>query len=256
MKTRFTNHRLPIRLGLLILLILWLAAGALAVLAAGSLTIPVSRTTGGGQIMTGGGYTVVGAAGQPDAGRLYGGSLRVNGGVIGEMVTQPQPPIISPRAYLPITWSCYPQWAVLNETEPNNLFNQANPIPNLPVLVKGSHDGAAGGGDVFSLTLEAGRGVDVSLFTENVSGVQLLAYDAAGTELTRDYAAPFMLAFTTSYSGTYYVYVFSASEAGNNASYTLTLRVGSPLPGFEPIAAPAVDEGRLNQPPEIKSGTP
>ena len=231
--------------------LLLLTVGA-TVLATGEFTMPVGRATGGGQVMTGGSYTVVGAAGQSDAGQMSRGNLRVNGGVIGEAVVTPQPPIISPRAYLPITWSSYPQWAVLNETEPNNLFNQANPIKNLPVLVKGSHDGAAGGGDVFSLTLEAGRGVDVSLFTGNVSGVQLLAYDAAGTELTRDYAAPFMLAFTTSYSGTYYVYVFSASEAGNNASYTLTLRVGNPLPGFEAIAAPAVDEGRLNRLPEVE----
>ena len=114
--------------------------------------------------MTGGAYTVVGAAGQPDAGQMSGGSLRVNGGVIGEVIVTPQAPILAPRAYLPIAWQNYPQWLRLDEAEPNNLFGQANPIPSLPALVSGSHDGAAGGGDVFSLSLEAGRIVDVSLY--------------------------------------------------------------------------------------------
>ena len=113
--------------------------------------------------MTGGSYTVVGAAGQPDAGQMSGGNLRVNGGVIGEVIVTPQAPVLAPRAYLPITWHSYPQWLRLDEVEPNNLFNQANPIPSLPALVSGSHDGAAGGGDVFSLSLEAGQEVEVTL---------------------------------------------------------------------------------------------
>ena len=136
--------------------VLLLTAGA-TVLAAGSITIPVGRATGGGQVMTGGSYTVLGSAGQPDAGQMSGGNLRVNGGVIGEVVVTPQAPILAPRAYLPITWHRYPQWLRLDELEPNNLFDQANSIPSLPALVSGSHDGAAGGGDVFSLSLEAGR---------------------------------------------------------------------------------------------------
>ena len=60
--------------------------------------------------------------------------------------------------------------------------------------------------------------------------MQLLAYDAAGVEITRDYAEPFSLSFTTAYSGTYYVYVFSIREAGNNASYTLSLQAGRSTP--------------------------
>ena len=229
---------------------LLLTAGV-TVLAAGEISIPVSRATGGGQVMTGGSYTVVGAAGQPDAGRLSGGSLRVNGGVIGEVVVTPQTSILAPRAYLPITWQSYPQWLLLDEEEPNNLFNQANPITSLPALVSGSHDGAAGGGDVFSLNLEAGQGVEVTLSTEDVSGVQLLAYDAAGVEITRDYADPFRLAFNASYSGTYYVYVFSSPESGNTASYTLQLQAGSALHGIQASAVPVMDADQLNQPPRV-----
>ena len=230
---------------------LLLTAGV-TVLAAGEISIPVSRATGGGQVMTGGSYTVVGAAGQPDAGRLSGGSLRVNGGVIGEVLVTPQVPMLAPRAYLPITWHRYPQWLLLDEVEPNNLFSQANPLPSLSALVSGSHDGAAGGGDVFGLSLEAGRIVDISLFTCNVSGVQLLAYDAAGSEITRDYSDPFRLAFTTSYSGTFYVYVFSDPEAGNTGSYTLTIRAGDPLPGLDASVAPTMDAEHMNQPPHVE----
>jgi hypothetical protein len=230
--------------------VLLLTAGA-TVLAAGSITIPVGRATGGGQVMTGGSYRVVGAAGQPDAGQMSGGFLRVNGGVIGEVVVTPQVPILASRAYLPIAWHRYPMWIRLDEAEPNNLFDQANSIPSLPALVSGSHDGAEGGGDVFSLSLEAGREVEVTLSTQDVSGVQLLAYDAAGVEITRDYAEPFALSFTTAYSGAYYVYIFSSAEAGNDASYTLSLQAGSPLHGAQAIAAPAVDAGTLNQPPPV-----
>lgn len=231
--------------------LLLLTAGA-TVLAAGEFNIPVRRATGGGQVMTGGAYTVVGAAGQPDAGQMSGGGFRVNGGVIGEVIATPQPPILAPRAYLPIAWQNYPQWLQLDETEPNNLFDQADPIPSLPALVSGAHDGAAGGGDVFSLSLEAGRIVDVSLFTGNASGVQLLAYDAAGSEITRDYSDPFRLAFTTSYSGTFYVYVFSDPEAGNTANYTLTTRAGDPLPGLDSSVAPTMDAEHMNQPPRVE----
>jgi hypothetical protein len=231
---------------------LLLIAGA-TVLAAGSITIPVGRATGGGQVMTGGFYTVVGSVGQFDAGQMSGGILRVNGGVIGEVAVTPQAPILAPRAYLPITWHSYPQWLRLDEEEPNNLFNEANSIPSLPALVSGSHDGIAGGGDVFSLSLEAGQGVEVTLSTQDVSGVQILAYDAAGDEITRDYAEPFALSFTTAYSGVYYVYIFSSAEAGNDASYTLSLQAGSPIHGAQAIIAPAVDAGTLNQPPQVRS---
>jgi hypothetical protein len=230
---------------------LLLLTASITVLASGSITIPVGRATGGGQVMTGGAYTVVGAAGQPDAGKLCGGNLRVNGGLIGEVVVTPQAPILAPRAYLPITWHSYPQWLWLDEVEPNNLFNEANSIPSLPVLVSGSHDGAVGGGDVFSLSLEAGQRVEVTLYTGDVSGVQLLAYDAAGVEITRDYADPFRLAFNASYSGTYYVYVFSSPESGNTASYTLQLQAGSALHGIQASAVPVMDADQLNQPPRV-----
>lgn len=237
--------------------LLWSSLGLLlltmstAVLAAGEYSIPVYRATGGGQMMTGGSYTVFGSAGQPDAGQLYGGDFRVNGGVIGEVEVTLQPPMLAPRAYLPIAWQSYPHWLRLDETEPNNLFDQANSIPYLPALVSGAHDGAAGGGDVFSLSLEAGRILKVSLSTGDASGVQLLAYDAAGTELTRDYTEPFALSFTTAYSGAYYVYVFSSSEAVNDATYTLSLQAGSPVNGTQTIAAPATDAAVLSQPPRV-----
>jgi hypothetical protein len=232
-------------LGLLLLMVETVA------LAADEFSIPVRRATGGGQVMIGGSYTVVGAAGQSDAGQMSGGSLRVNGGVIGEVVVTPQTSILAPRAYLPITWHSYPQWLWLDEVEPNNLFNEANSIPSLPVLVSGSHDGAVGGGDVFSLSLEAGQRVEVTLYTGDVSGVQLLAYDAAGVEITRDYADPFRLAFNASYSGTYYVYVFSSPESGNTASYTLQLQAGSALHGIQASAVPVMDADQLNQPPRV-----
>lgn len=245
MKTRFARYLI------LSLLILLTATVGMAVLAAQGLMIPASRATGGGQVMTGGSYMVIGAIGQPDAGILSGGEYRINGGVIGEMVPKQKPPVFKPRAYLPVTWQDYPQWSVLDETEPNNLFSQADPVPSLPALVSGSHDGSAGGGDVFSLSLESGRIVDVSLLTENVSGVQLLAYDAAGTLISRSYAEPFELAFTTTYNGAYYVYVFSSPDANNYAHYTLTLRAGGPLTGIEVVAAPVMDGERLNKPPEV-----
>jgi hypothetical protein len=235
---------------LLGLSLLFLLTGV-TVLAAGTITIPTGRATGGGQVMTGESYTIVGSAGQPDAGRMSGGNLRVNGGVIGEVILTPQAPVLAPRAYLPIAWHRYPQWLRLDESEPNNLFNDANSIPSLPALVSGSHDGAAGGGDVFSLSLEARREVEVTLSTQDVSGVQLLAYDAAGVEITRDYAEPFALSFTTAYSGVYYVYIFTSVEANNDASYTLYLQAGSPLHGIQAITAPTADADTLSQPPKV-----
>ena len=93
--------------------------------------------------------------------------------------------------------------------------------------------------------------MEVTLSTQDVTGVQLLAYDAAGVEITRDYAEPFALSFTTAYSGAYYVYIFSSAEAHNDASYTLYLQAGSPLHGDQAIAAPAVDADTLNQPPQV-----
>ena len=60
------------------------------------------------------------------------------------------------------------------------------------------------------------------------------------------------LAFTTSYSGTFYVYVFSDPEAGNTASYTLTIRAGDPLPGLDSSVAPTMDAEHMNQPPHVE----
>jgi hypothetical protein len=255
MKKRLSDYPLPIRLGLPVLILLLAASGGLAVLAAGGFTIPIARTTGGGQVMTGEGYTVVGAIGQPDAGQLSGEGLRVNGGVIGEAISGTQTPSVRPRVYMPIAWRVYPITA-MNESEPNDLFSQADPIPSLPVRVFGAHDGEVGGGDVFSFELEAGRGTEIILSTGNAEGVQLLAYDAAGNEITRDYEDQFALAFNTSYTGTYYVYVFSSPEADNYASYTITIRAGGPLPGITTGEAPAMDAERLNQAPQVEPVTP
>ena len=248
MRKRFLSH--PFLIGLS-WLILSSAGGALGALAAGGFTLPVSRATGGGQILTGGAYQLTGAAGQPDAGQLVGGSLRVNGGVIPEMTAGEPIPASPWRLYLPINLRIYPTPG-MHETEPNDLFSQANAVPSLPMRVFGTHDGEVGGGDVFCLSLDAGLEVEVTLSTGNVSGVQLLAYDAAGTEITRDYAAPFDLSFSTPYNGAYYVYVFSAPEASNSASYTLTLGAESSIPGFSAEPAPVMDAARLGQPPAVR----
>jgi hypothetical protein len=245
-QTSLVMLRLPI-----LLVVIWLS-GVLVTLAADKYTLVLSRATGGGQIMHGGAYTVVGAAGQPEAGRLSGGHLRLNGGVIGEMVPQ-HPPEILPRAFLPLTWRVYPAWLRLDEAEPNNLFSQANLVPSIPARVTGAHDGAAGGGDVFSLSLAAGREVEVTLLTSDADGVQLLAYDAAGVEIGRDYTEPFELSFNTIYNGTYYVYVFSDPVAENLDRYSLTLRAGSPQREVTANTAPAMDEEKHHQPPQVES---
>jgi hypothetical protein len=249
MKTQYSRYIIPL------MLILLPATVGISVLAAQEMSIPVGRATSGGQLLTGGSYTVIGAAGQPDAGRLSGEGLRVNGGVIGEAISGTQTPSVRPRVYMPIAWRVYPITA-MNESEPNDLFSQADPIPSLPVRVFGAHDGEVGGGDVFSFELEAGRGTEITLSTGNAEGVQLLAYDAAGNEITRDYEDPFALAFNTSYTGTYYVYVFSSPEADNYASYTITIRAGGPLPGITTGEAPAMDAERLNQAPQVEPVTP
>jgi hypothetical protein len=252
MKKQLTSQTSLVLLRLSILLaVIWLS-GVLVTLAAGEFKLMLSRATGGGQIMHGEGYTVVGAAGQPEAGRLSVGHLRVNGGVIGEIVPQPHHPEILPRVFLPLTWRVYPAWVMLAEVEPNNLFSQANLVPSIPALVTGAHDGAAGGGDVFSLNLEAGRDVEVTLLTGDADGVQLLAYDAAGVEICRDYAEPLQLSFNSTYTGAYFVYVFSDPEAENLDRYTLTLRAGSSLREVYATTAPAMDEEKNTQPPRVE----
>ena len=227
-------------------------SGLIVALAAEDIQLGPGRATGGGQILQGDGYTLVGAAGQPEAGRLAAGAVRVNGGVIGESVPRSQPPEFLPRAYLPLAWRIYPAWARLDEVEPNNLFSQANPVTALPALVAGAHDGAAGGGDVFSLELEAGKTLEVTLSSGDGNGVQLLAYDAAGAEIDRDYTEPYNLSFDTTYTGAYFVYVFSDPQVVNTASYSLRLRTGNALRQVHADTVPVMDEETVNQPPRVE----
>ena len=115
-------------------------------------------------------------------------------------------------------------WRSQQETEPNDLFAQANAI--IPGSVSGAHDGAAGTGDVFSMELEAGQIVDVQLSTQNPNGVQLIAYGGeAPDEIVRDFTPPFEINFVAVASGRHYLYVFSPANVNNAARYVLAVSV-------------------------------
>lgn len=73
----------------LLVVILLLAAGAVALAQSGggtltrlsaSYDLPWNTVDGGGEVSTGGGYTLSGTAGQPDAGILTGGGYTLGGG--------------------------------------------------------------------------------------------------------------------------------------------------------------------------------
>lgn len=114
----------------------------------------------------------------------------------------------------------------VNEQEPNDVFSQAQTLPEGAVIVLGTHDGTANTGDVYQFTLEAGQIVQVTLETTNATGVQLLAYGGeAPDEIVRDFEAPHELNFVATTTGTYYLYVFTPGTANNAAAYTLTLRL-------------------------------
>src|SRR2546423_10495314 len=74
---------------LLALLVVGLAINARA---AASYSIDWFTVDGGGGTSTGGSYSLSGTIGQPDAGRLSGGSYVVNGGVLGGRRGRPGAP--------------------------------------------------------------------------------------------------------------------------------------------------------------------
>ena len=73
------------------LLALLLSLSWVGLASPGALSIPWYTVDGGGGTSTGGGYTVSGTAGQPDAGLLTGGEYRLGGGFWGggEVVLAP-----------------------------------------------------------------------------------------------------------------------------------------------------------------------
>jgi hypothetical protein len=112
----------------------------------------------------------------------------------------------------------------LSESEPNNLFSEADAILALPVLISGQHDAADGTGDVFLLKLKASQVVHVNLETENAAGVQLLAYGGEKPEeIIRDFTEPFELHFVAVAEGTYFIYVYTPATITNQAAYELRI---------------------------------
>ena len=136
--------------------------------------------------------------------------------------TAPLPPSPCPcPVYLPLVFASPP--AVIQETEPNDTFSQAQLLSTLPVSVNGTHDGEADTGDVYQIELTAGQIVHITLTAENPTGVQLLAYSGENpTEIVRDFEAPFELTFLAIATGTYSLYVFTPGEANNAGAYTLS----------------------------------
>jgi len=200
----------------LILLVLLLALGLPA--AAGSLQLGSTRPVPGG-VSSSGSLRLAGAVGQAEAGTLSGGSLRLNGGLLWEILPDDSGDVLA--FHLPMLLQGAP--FTLGETEPNDYFYQANGISRIPVRVLGQFDGSAGTGDLFSVALSAGETINVRLETDNLTGVQLLAYDPDQDEITRDYEAPFEISFAAVASGTHYVYAFSPGEAANGGSYLMRL---------------------------------
>jgi hypothetical protein len=141
-------------------------------------------------------------------------------------------PTPTPSATLPPDCPCYIYLPLVQveparvlEQEPNDLFAQAQTIP-VPVILNGTHDGAANTGDVFQFTLQAGQIIQVLLSTDDPTGIQLLAYGGeAPDEIVRDFDTPYELNFVATTTGTYYLYVFTPGSANNAAAYTLRIGV-------------------------------
>ncbi len=115
----------------------------------------------------------------------------------------------------------------IQESEPNNTFGEANPISALPAVVAGHHDGSANTGDVFLLDdiVTAGNVLEATVFSGNSAGLQLIAYDPDGNEITRDYDDNHHISFVVPASGSYYIYVFTDPDVNNTAAYELQIKV-------------------------------
>jgi hypothetical protein len=137
----------------------------------------------------------------------------------------PTPDSTGQAIYLPLVLRLIPV-ASLTESEPNNLFEEADAVAALPVTIQGRHDGAAGTGDVYLLDdnlLTASEVVQATIDTANAAGLQLVVYDPAGEEIARAYEGAFVVSFIVPASGTYYVYVYTDPGANNTAAYELLI---------------------------------
>ena len=175
---------------------------------------------GGGGSSAGGIYSLDGTLGQPDAGALAGGAYALAGG-FWEAATDQQP-AWGGHIYLPLSLRrfCISDPA---EREPNNLVNEANWLC-LGHSVAGSHDGAAGTGDLFVFDGRVGDPFRVVLSTSSPAGVQLLLYyweDDGLILIEQDATEPFVIQHDPAQDGRFYAYVFSDPAAVNLASYTL-----------------------------------
>lgn len=205
--------------------------------AAAGYAVPWWTVDSGGGLAAGGGYTLGGSVGQPDAGWLRGGEYTLSGGFWGS--SAPQTPPGPSALYLPMLarQACR---ALPNEVEPNNTPADANRLcPNRPL--SGQHDGSQGSGDLFIISLSAGQQVEVSLDTADVRGVQVLLYRPAGASLellVQDAVPPFAFAYTVEAAGIYYLYVYSDPGADNTAAYTLLASTGG-MSGMMGTSMPA-----------------
>ncbi len=132
---RFSRPVIALAVGLAALAVaggVWAAAG---------FTLDRGRPVSGGA-SSGGGYTLIGAAGQPEAGRLSGGGYVINGGVLHEeptrtatatQVNTPQPGATLTFTPLPPSATPVPATATASNTPPPG----ASPTPtptNTPIL--------------------------------------------------------------------------------------------------------------------------
>lgn len=145
--------------------------------------------------------------------------------------TSPPPPSACPfPVYLPLVFFFIPL-TVVQEVEPNNTFSQAQPLPDLPTSVNGTHDGEVDTGDVYQIELTAGQIVHVTLATANPTGVQLLAYHGENpNEIVRDFEAPFEVTFLAIASGSYFLYVYTPANVNNTGKYTLSAALTEAVP--------------------------
>jgi len=180
----------------------------------------------GGGSSSGSVYSIDGTLGQPDAGVLTGGSYSISGGFWGAASPDAPPVAWGGYIYLPLSLRGFCGSSPV-ELEPNNLIDDANRLcPGRSV--SGSHDGAAGTGDLFRM--ETDKPFQLTLTTARLDGVQLLLYvwqDDALELIEQDATDPFLISHTPTQTQRFYVYVYSDAGVANTASYTLNTSSGT-----------------------------
>ncbi len=109
------------------------------------------------------------------------------------------------------------------ENEPNNNFVSANPISD-GAIVTGHLDQSTDMDDFFSITLQAGDTIDITLSGRGSSDFDLELYDSSENDVDGSYRGESdeQISYSVTSSGTYYVRVYSYHGSGG---YTLSVDV-------------------------------